>query len=170
MSHNKNEGLPDRDNPLFISSMEKGFRVLNVFRDVSGSLSLTEICKHSGMGKSAVQRFCFTLVELGLLVKDETSRRYSPSPQLLDYSYSYLKSDAIVQIATPYLIEAREKTGEAMNMGKRVGTDIIYVVRLPSTHSRLANPLLGGRAPVFCTASGTGDSLGIKSRSCRGYP
>ena len=115
---------------------------------------MTEICAASGLGKSAVQRFCHTLVELGYLVKDPVSRRYAPSPQLLDFSFTYLSSDPLVQVATPYLIEAREQCGEAMNMSRRMGPDVIYISRLPSTLSRMTIPLVGGRAPAFCTASG----------------
>lgn len=154
MPHNRDLDRPDTSNPLFVGSIGKGFEVLNAFRTVSKPQSFTDLCNLTGMGKSAVQRFCHTFVELGLLTKDATTKRYSPSPQMLDFAYAYLYSDPLVRIATPYIVDAREKGGEAMNLARRMGTDVIYVSRLPSKHSPLSLPLLGGRSPVFCTASG----------------
>lgn len=143
-----------KDNPLFVGSFEKGMQVLQAFRDHAGPLGLTELCELTGLGKSAVQRYCYTLVELGLLVKHARSKDYSPSPQLLDFSYMYLRSDPIIQVATPYLINAREECGEAFNLARRINGEVIYTVRLPSSHSKLSNPLVGGKAPIYCTASG----------------
>lgn len=154
MPHNLDMEGPDTSNSLFVGSIGKGFEVLNVFRLADKPLSFTEICTLTGMGKSAVQRFCHTFVELGLIAKDASTKRFSPSPQMLDFAFSYLNSDKLVGFATPFLVDAHDKTGEAMNLARRVGTDVIYVSRLPSKHSPLSLPLLGGRSPIFCTASG----------------
>lgn len=152
--HNRDIDGPDTNNPLFVGSIGKGFAVLNAFRAAGKPLSLTDICNLTGMGKSAVQRFCHTFVELGMLAKDPATKRFSPSPQMLDFAFSYLNTDPLVRIATPYLVDAHDRTGEAMNLARRMGTDIIYISRLPSKHSPLSLPLPGGRSPVFCTASG----------------
>lgn len=154
MPHNRDQEKIDTNNPLFVGSIGKGFEILNAFRLAGKPMTLTEICKLTGMGKSAVQRFCHTFVELGLLSKDASTKRYSPSPQMLDFAFSYLNTDPLIRMATPYLVEAREHSGKAVNLGRRMGTDIIYISRLPSKYSPLSLPLLGGRAPVFCTASG----------------
>lgn len=154
------EGQPSVDeengraSALFVASLRKGFQVLQAFRDAESALGLMELCQRTGLGKSAVQRFCHTLVELGYLKKDERTRRYSPAPQLLDFAFMYLHSDPLIQVASPWLVNAKEECHEAMNLARRIGTDVIYLVRLPSPSARLTNPLIGGRAPVFCTASG----------------
>jgi DNA-binding IclR family transcriptional regulator len=154
MPHNRDLDSPDTSNPLFVGSVAKSFQVLEAFRAAGRSLTFTELCNLTKLEKSAVQRYCHTFAELGFIYKDPATKRFSPSPQMLDFAFTYLSSDPLIQIATPYLVDAREKGGEAMNLGRRMGTDMIYISRLPSKTSPLSIPLLGGRSPVFCTASG----------------
>ncbi|WP_052741957.1 IclR family transcriptional regulator [Kiloniella litopenaei] len=148
------KATPKTDNPLFVGSVEKAFSVLQAFSQHRKSLSLKEISEITGIGKSAAQRFCYTLVELGFLERDESSRRMRPSARLLGLSHSYLASNPISSIAAPYLLQARENSGEAVNLGIPMDQDVIYIARLASTNSHIAHPIVGGRAPMFCTSSG----------------
>ena len=140
--------------PLFVGSVAKGFAVLNAFKQARDSLSLSEISVATGMGKSAAQRFCHTLVELGYLERDDASKRMRPSAKLLELSHTFLATDPINSIAAPFLLQAREACGQAVNLALPMEQDVIYILRLPSTKSPLLNPLVGGRAPMFCTSSG----------------
>ncbi|MFT6656939.1 IclR family transcriptional regulator [Maritalea sp.] len=139
---------------LFVGSVEKALRVLQAFSGDKSALSLTEISERTGLGKSAAQRFCHTLVTLGYLLRDERSRQLRPSAKLLEFSFTFLASDPISSIAAPYLVQAREVSGEAVNLALPHGLDVIYITRLPSLNSQLVNPPIGGRAPMFCTSSG----------------
>lgn len=151
-------------NPLFVRSLAKGFCILQAFRDVNGPMTMRDICEATKLDKSTVQRFCHTLVELGFLIKNAKSKHLSPAPALLDFSFMYLRNDPLIQIATPFLIQARELCGEAFNLARRVDDQVIYVVRLRSPSSRVSDPLIGTRAPLFCTASGR-SILSAKSQS-----
>lgn len=139
---------------LFVGSVEKAFSVLTAFNHARKPLSLTEIASLTGLGKSAAQRFCYSLVELGYLERDENSKRMRPAAKLLEFSASYLATNEISSTAAPYLLQAREISGQAVNLGLPIAQDIIYVARLPSARSHLVNPVIGGKAPLFCTASG----------------
>ncbi|MEO3428314.1 IclR family transcriptional regulator C-terminal domain-containing protein [Pelagibius sp. CAU 1746] len=140
--------------PLFVESLAKGLAVLEAFYDESDSLGLSEIAAKTGLGKSAAQRFCHTLGKLGLLEKDERSRRLRPSRRLLDFSFMFLHGNPLVAIATPFVVRLHEEVGEATNFALPIDTDVMYVIRLPSPDSPVPNPAIGGRAPMFCTASG----------------
>ena len=141
-------------NPLFVGSVEKAFAVLSAFNGSKAPLSLSQIASATGMGKSAAQRFCYTLVALGLLERDESTRRMRPAVRLLELSNSFLVSDPITSVANPYLLRARDACGEAMNLGIPLDQDIIYISRMRSARSHMVNPIIGGRAPLFCTSSG----------------
>lgn len=141
-------------NPLFVGSVEKAFTVLHVFSQSRKPLSLTDIVAKTGMGKSAVQRFCFTLVELGFLERDPDSRRMVPSARLLELSHTYLATNPVSSVAAPYLLQARESSGEAVNLALPMEQDVIYIARLSSSNSHIIHPIVGGRAPLFCTSSG----------------
>lgn len=141
-------------NALFVGSVEKAFAVLGAFKGSKTPLSLSQIAATTGMGKSAAQRFCYTLVALGLLERDESTRLMHPGVRLLELSNSFLMSDPITSVANPYLLRARDTCGQAMNLGIPLEQDIIYITRMRSARSHVVNPIVGGRAPLFCTSSG----------------
>lgn len=139
---------------LFVSSVEKAFAVLGAFKGQKKPLSLSQIATATGMGKSAAQRFCYTLVALGLLERDDSTRRMRPAVRLMELSHSFLLSDPITSVAAPYMLRTRDACGQAMNIGVPLEQDIIYICRMRSAQSHIVNPIAGGRAPLFCTASG----------------
>lgn len=140
--------------PLFIGSVGKALAVLQAFTGSKKPLSLSEITTATGLGKSAAQRCCYTLVSLGLLERDAQTRLMRPSVRMLEFSYSYLSSDPISSVAAPYLLKARDICNQAMNLGIPLDQDIIYIARLRGRQSHIINPIVGGRAPLFCTSSG----------------
>lgn len=148
------------DNALFVNSLEKGFAVLKAFSREQPHLTLAQITRATGLDKSAVQRFLFTLNELGFLQKDEETKQYRLSARLLEFGYTYLYSDPLIVRAQPFLVEAHEKTSESVNLSVLDGNDTIVVSRLPSRHVVSLNVQIGIRLPAIYSAAG----LAILSR------
>lgn len=142
------------DNPLFVNSLQKGFEVLRAFNAERRHLSPAEITRLTGLDKSATQRFVFTLHSLGYLRRDEQTRLYSISPRMLEFGYSYLHSDYLVEIAQPYLVDAHQRTGESVNLAVLDGEDIIIVSRIPSNHVISVNVHIGWRIPALYSSGG----------------
>lgn len=150
---------PVRSDTLFVSSLEKGFRVLRVFRQAQRELglrdlSLTEIAKLAELDKSAAQRFTNTLVKLGYLNKNPHTRRYSPAIGLADFYYTYVLSNRIAEIAMPRMIEASKKFDTTVNLCELSGSDIVYTIRIPHEKARYEATVPGRRVPAFCAAGG----------------
>ncbi|MGE0239835.1 MAG: IclR family transcriptional regulator, partial [Parvibaculaceae bacterium] len=143
----------EAQNSLYVTSIEKGIRVMNAFMG-ERALGLAEVARKTGLDMSAVQRFVYTWQALGYLQKDERTRRYHCSPKMLDWALIYQYSDPLIVIAAPALLAMVEETGQATNLGRLVGAEVIYVSRIPSRRARLVGPVVGDRAPAFCTASG----------------
>ena len=146
-------------NTLYVGSVEKAFSVLEALRRGqvelgSRDLSLSEISRLANMDKSAAQRFTNTLVTLGYLNKDEVTRRYSPAVKLVDFYYTYMKSNRLAETAMPRLIEASKQLGTTVNLCELSGTDIIYTIRLPHETARFEMTVPGRRIPAFCSAGG----------------
>lgn len=144
----------DSDDPLFVASLEKGMRVLDAFRDASDSLGLTDIASITGLGKSASQRFIHTWERMGYLIKDPASRRYRLGPRVVELGYFFLRSDRLVSMAAPHLVALRDRCGLAVHMSVLAGTDMIYLLRLPSRQLTLAEMLPGRRMPAWCNSGG----------------
>jgi len=139
---------------LFVGSLEKGFRVLDAFREAPGDLGLTEIAERTGLDKSAAQRFTNTLHELGYLEKDPRSRRYRPAVRLMDLSYTYLHQNRLAEIAIARLIEASKVYGTTVNLCEMIDRDVLYTVRVPHERASYLATVPGRRMPAYCTAGG----------------
>ncbi|MDZ4095927.1 MAG: IclR family transcriptional regulator [Paracoccaceae bacterium] len=149
----------DRDDRLFVASVEKAFLVLRAFRAAQNklkisNLGLNQITEFSGLNKSAAQRFTDTLVTLGYLERDPRTRRYRPAIRLLELSYTYLVSDRLAQLAMPVLIDLSRTHKVTSNLCVPMDTDIIFTVRIPQEKASFGSTLVGRKMPAFCTASG----------------
>jgi IclR family pca regulon transcriptional regulator len=143
-----------RDSSLFVQSVEKAAGVLSVFTGEQPTLSLSEIARKSGLDMSAAQRFVYTLRVIGLISRDESTRRYRLTPKLLHFGYSYLRSSDLVNRCTPHLLELNNKTSETTNLTVLEGVEIVFVMRLLSRHVANFDTIVGSRLPAYCTAPG----------------
>ena len=167
------QAKPLRDDPLLVGSVAKAFQVLDTFGHAEGALSLAELATLSGLDKSATQRFAHTLWRLGYLDKDDRTRRFSLGKRVLDAAFNFLRSDGLVERATPALIELRQACGERANLSLHDDTTMIYAIRQQTKREYFAGSLIGRRIPVFCTAGGRAvlshlpedDALSILARS-----
>lgn len=138
----------------FVSSVEKAFQILRAFEAHERSLSLIEIAELTGLDKSSVQRFTYTLAALGYLHKDAKARRYTISPKVMSLGMIYLRTDPIVTRARHLLYELNKVLDATVNMTVLDDTEVIYVVRYPGRRVVTVDVVLGMRRPAFCTASG----------------
>lgn len=143
-----------RTDALYVGSLEKGFRVLYAFAQDGSSLGLSEIAERTGFHMSMVQRFTHTLCLLGFLAKDEASRRYRLAPKMMDFSFLYLRADALCELAAPYMLELGENCDETINLSQLDGFETISIARMPRRGVRSLAPVVGARRPAFCTSSG----------------
>lgn len=141
-------------NPLFVNSLAKGVRVLYAFGGNESRLTAAEIARATGLDNSAVQRFIFSLRALGFLEKDERSKRYKLSARLLDFAYLYLRSDPLVAVAHPHLVQLSQAIQQEINLSILDEADVIYVARVLAREGRALPSLVGGRMPSFCTSNG----------------
>ncbi|MDF1600912.1 IclR family transcriptional regulator [Mesorhizobium sp. YIM 152430] len=142
----------ERDNRLFVESVERGFEVLRAFRGTF-SLSLTELSDRAGITKSAAQRFTHTFEVLGFLRRD-SSKRWSLTPRALEFGTYYLASDPLLERANPHLNELNHECGESVNLSQPDGTDMVYMARFTANRRFFIHMPIGTRIPMYCAASG----------------
>lgn len=139
---------------LAIASVRKAMVVLEMVAMHPEPIGLTRIAAATGFGKSAVQRLTHTLGALGYLEKDPSTRRYRLSVRTLDLTYGFLSKDPLIVSGMLQLIDARERIGETINLGRLEGADFIYTVRMPAHRLSVVGGLIGRRQPGFCTSGG----------------
>ena len=134
--------------------MEKGFQVLEAFRDTHRTMSLAEIARAARLDRSATQRLVFTMEKLGYLRRLPESTLYGLTPKVLRLSYNFLRSRAIIDRATPYLLEMTAALGETSNLQELDGDDIVFVARFPGRYVYNIDVAVGTRMVAVFTASG----------------
>jgi PcaR/PcaU/PobR family beta-ketoadipate pathway transcriptional regulator len=139
---------------LYVASVEKAFRVLEALDRAGRPVGLSGLAPLTGFGRSATQRFLFTLRALGYVNQDATTKSYSLSPKMLEFGRAYLSADFIREQARPFLDAANRESGETVNLTILDREDVVYVLRFPSRHVVSVNLAVGSRLPAYCTAPG----------------
>lgn len=147
-------GTPAQENSLFVTSLERGFAVLEAVGMERRDVGVTEIAAKTGLDKSAAQRFAFTLHALGYLDKNPATRRFRLSRRVLGLAHAYLRSDPLIELATPYLADLRQSCQKRVDLSLLDGFDIVYVVRLQSQREAFGATVIGRRIPTFCSSGG----------------
>ena len=139
---------------LFVGSVEKGFQVLEAFRDTHRLMSMAEIARAAGLDRSATQRLVHTLEQLGYLRRLPDSSLYGLASRVLRLSYNYLRSREIIDRASPYLLEMTHALGETSNLQELDSHEIVFLARFPGRHLVNVDFAVGSRLPAVFTASG----------------
>ena len=155
------------DSRLFVQSFATGLSVLDAFNAERREMSLPEIASAAGISKSAAQRFAHTLETLGMLTKDPASKRYSLSSRTLDLGYRYLQSHALLERASPYLLELNRRSGETVNLGEPAGLEMIYIGRFPSPLRSIVHMPIGRRLPMYTASAGRAYLSGLPEHEAR---
>lgn len=144
---------PEND-PRYLSSVERGFRVLDALSLSTGPMSLTELAQHTQLAVPTLQRLTTTLIEAGYVQKIAGTKRYCPTVRTVDLLHSYLSRNQFAKRAWPYLVKLREELGLDVSLSVPVSNSMIYVHRLPGYRGNFENTLPGKKIPMHLSASG----------------
>jgi DNA-binding IclR family transcriptional regulator len=146
------ESEPARPAPGLDTVLGKASALLFVFGPDEAHLSLAALASRTGIAKPTVHRIAGDLVALRLLEKDE--RGYRLGGRLFELGMRASVERGLLEVATPFLEDVRERTQETVHLGVLEGAEVVYVAKLGS-HRQAATPSrVGGRMPAHCTALG----------------
>lgn len=145
---------PEADVRIFLGSVAKAFKLLEVLSQSRSALTLTELVRLLSLDKSAVQRLTHTLKVLGYVRHHPGSRAYCLSSKMLEFGYAVQAHDLVRSAAHPVLEWLNRETGETVNLSYLEGADVVYVARYPSPHAVSVDLHIGSRIPAYCAASG----------------
>jgi DNA-binding IclR family transcriptional regulator len=100
---------PEKRNIYFSKVVDKGLRILELFRPEVTSLSLKDIAAATGINRTSTFRFIDTLVQLGYLRKDPQTKLVKLGPKALNLSQNIISSFDILQIVKPLIDESYRK-------------------------------------------------------------
>lgn len=142
------------DPRLFISSLGKGMAVLELFETARNPLSMTDIVAQTDMGRSAVQRFIYTLHNLDLLSRDPDTKRYSLGPRVPRLYRGFIGGRSALERARHAMVELNQATRECVSWVELLGEEVVIVENLPSPHITAVSLPPGTRFEALSASSG----------------
>ena len=139
-------------NDQFVQSFARGLSVIRAFGPEAREMTLTEVADRTGLTRAGARRILLTLQHLGYVAANE--RKFYLTPRILDLGYSYLSSMKLWDFAEPVMEELVDKVHESCSVSVLDGTEIVYVLRVPTRKIMTINLSIGSRLPAFCTSMG----------------
>jgi IclR family transcriptional regulator, pca regulon regulatory protein len=135
-----------------VQSLERGLAVFSAFSREQPTMTLSEVARSAGLTPATARRLLFTLCALGYASND--GKRFALTPKVLDIGYAYLSSLDLAGIAQTEMEALVERTHESCSAAVLDGSEIVYVVRVPTKRIMAISLGLGSRLPAHAASMG----------------
>lgn len=135
-------------------SLQRGLAVLKMLAERSNGATLREITEQLKVPGASALRITRTLVELGYLSREEGSKRFFLTNSFLLLGQPPTASRGLSECALAAMRRIRQTTGETTQLCCLVGTELVILDQLLSTHPFKYSADLGARCPSFSCAPG----------------
>ena len=136
----------------FVQSFARGLQVIRSFSASAPRQTLSEVAAASGLTRAGARRILLTLQTLGYVESD--GRFFSLTARILDLGFAYLSSMPIWNRAEPVMESLVAQVKESCSAAVLEGTDVVYVMRVPTHKIMRINVGIGSRLPAYCTSMG----------------
>ena len=136
----------------YVQSFARGLAVIRSFSAQAPRQTLSEVAGRAQLTRAGARRILLTLQTLGYVQRD--GKLFRLTPRILDLGFAYLSSLPLWNLAEPVMEELVGQIKESCSAAVLDGTDIVYVLRVP-THKIMSISLgVGSRLPAYCTSMG----------------
>lgn len=136
----------------YVQSFARGLEVIRSFSAAAPQQTLSEVAARTGLTRAGARRILLTLQTLGYV--DSDGKHFRLTARILDLGFAYLSSLPIWNLAEPVMEALVDEVKESSSAAVLEGTDIVYVLRVP-THKIMSIGLgVGSRLPAYCTSMG----------------
>src|SRR5215216_4063010 len=148
----KNQPAPPTPGDSYVQSFARGLQVIRSFSEKAPRQTLSEVAAASGLTLAGARRILLTLQTLRYVESD--GKLFALTPRILDLGFAYLSSMPIWNRAEPVMEALVEQVKESCSAAALEGTDIVYVLRVPTRKIMSIGLGVGSRLPAFCTSLG----------------
>lgn len=136
----------------FMSTLERGLRVLRSFDQENPEMQLSEVATKTNLSPAVARRCLNTLVQLGYVA--QYGRKFLLRPEVLIFGQAFTSSMNLERIVTPFLQTVRDETGDSSSLSVLSDQDILYLVHVSTKRHIRLGANVGTRFPAFCTSLG----------------
>jgi IclR family pca regulon transcriptional regulator len=141
-----------RPGDSYVQSFARGLDVIRSFSAAAPQQTLSDVATRSGLTRAGARRILLTLQSLGYVRTD--GKHYALTPRILDLGFAYLSSMPIWNLAEPVMQRLVDEVKESCSAAVLDGTDIVYVLRVPTRKIMSIGLGVGSRLPASCTSMG----------------
>jgi IclR family transcriptional regulator, pca regulon regulatory protein len=136
----------------FVESLDRGLRLLQVFGETSGPMTLSDLARAAELPRATARRILFTLAHGGYVSTD--GKLFSLTPHVLNLAGAYLRSNQVVAVLQPVLDRVAIAAQEISSLAVLDGEDVVFIARGSPARLFSAGLDIGYRLPAFCTSVG----------------
>ena len=136
------------------SSVKKTFALLEYFTHQKPEWGVTELALACQSNKSTVYRFLNDLQQLGVLIKNPQSDRYSLGLKLFELGNRVPIQTAFVDATHPILEQIAQDITETVHIGILKSNQVFHIDKVTSPQGLTLNNQIGSFSPAFATALG----------------
>jgi IclR family pca regulon transcriptional regulator len=136
----------------FVQSFARGLAVIRSFSAESAEQTLSEVAERTGLTRAGARRILLTLQTLSYV--EQQDKRFRLTPKILDLGFAYLSSLPLWNLAEPAMSRLVSEVRESCSAAVLEGSDIVYVLRVPTQKIMSINLGVGSRLPAYCTSMG----------------
>jgi IclR family transcriptional regulator, acetate operon repressor len=133
--------------------VERALAVLQRIAESDDDIGVSELAARTDLSVSTAHRLVQALRTAGLVAQDERSERYHLGPGAVALgrrAEARLGFDRLL----PHLRALGARTGESISLGTRVGTEMLVVLHVDSSHPLRFDQAPGLRVPIHASAIG----------------
>lgn len=148
------KGTPEHISMGGVQSIERALDLLEYLARSSNWVGISELSAATGQPVGTVHRLLQTLMARDYVVRDSRTRRYALGPAFRMLAGAELLTPNWNEIATPFLRELVEISGETANLAVLERDRAVYMaLAQPARMVRMFTEI-GNRVPLHCTGCG----------------
>ncbi|MFN0160214.1 MAG: IclR family transcriptional regulator C-terminal domain-containing protein [Burkholderiales bacterium] len=136
----------------YVQSFARGLAVFHAFSAAAPTQTLSEVAERTGLDRAGARRILLTLEKLGYVRQE--GRSFRLTARVLDLGYAYLSSTPLWNLAEPIMEELVAEVHESCSVSVLEGTEIVYILRVPTSKIMAISLGIGSRLPAWCTSMG----------------
>jgi DNA-binding IclR family transcriptional regulator len=132
----------------------KGLTLLELLAKSDKERGVSDLARELGLTKSNVHRLLSTLQSQGYVRQLPANSAYEPTSKLWELGALVRSRLDVTKVSHDAMVGLRKSTGESVHLSIRDADEVVYVDKLDGTHAIKAYTTIGGRAPLWCVATG----------------
>ncbi|OGU14941.1 MAG: IclR family transcriptional regulator [Geobacteraceae bacterium GWC2_53_11] len=137
-----------------VQAVVKAIDLLEALAQGGESPSILVLEKKLGLSHNKAFRLLATLQDKGLVERDKTNNTYSLGIHAFEMAQHILKSDNLIRMAHPIMVELARKLDEAIYFTVANNNEVLFLDMVDSFQQIKAADMVGKRFPFFTNAAG----------------